>query len=143
MIKEYTNNVPAELRLCDDLNDVRLCYDVMENTTDSVLLMNFVQFHIFIAGIYSCLLQPKALNNQDQQLLSLVQQHSLNQALKSCQLLIHGIHRLAIVNMSSCKFPYLLPKTKVFNIIVRQLPCNCKRVHVPCFRCIDTIDFIA
>ena len=143
MIKEYTNNVPAELRLCDDLNDVRLCYDVMEKTTDSVLLMNFIQFHIFIAGIYSCLLQPKALTNQDQQLLSLVQQHSLSQTLKSCQLLIHGIHRLSIVNMSSCKFSYLVPEIKMPNIIIRQLPCNCKRVLVSCSRCINIIGFIA
>lgn len=119
MIKEYTKDVPAELRLCDDLNDIRLCYDVIEKTTDSVLLINFIQFHIFIASIYSCLLQPKALTDQDQQLLSLVQQHSLSQALKSCQLLIHGIHRLAIVNTSSCKFSYLVPEIKMSNIFIR------------------------
>jgi hypothetical protein len=98
----------------------------MEKTTNSVLLMNFLQFHLFIASIYSCLLQPKALTDQGQQLLSVVQQHSLSQALKSCRLLIHGIHRLAIIDTTSCKFPYLVPEIEISNIIIRQLPCNCK-----------------
>lgn len=103
VIKEYTKAVPADLRLCDDLNSAEMCYYAIENTTDSALLVNFVQFHILQISVYSSLLQPKALSNQGQQLLSSIQEHSLEKALKSAQFILCGIRRLATVNTTTCK----------------------------------------
>ncbi|CEP11348.1 hypothetical protein [Parasitella parasitica] len=112
VMKEYTEVIPAELRLCDDLSDVKKCYDAIEQTTDSVLLVNFVQYHFLNIGIYSSFLQPKAVSDQSQQLLSLVQQHSLSESLKSARLLIHAIHRLAAADTKSCN--YILSASKHF-----------------------------
>ncbi|KAI8639494.1 hypothetical protein BD408DRAFT_421392 [Parasitella parasitica] len=112
VMKEYTAAVPAELRLCDDLNDAKKCNDAIEQTTDSVLLVNFIQYHFLNISIYSSFLQPKALSDQGHQLLSLVQQHSLSESLKSAQLLIHATHQLAIADTKSCN--YILSASKHF-----------------------------
>ncbi|EPB85686.1 hypothetical protein HMPREF1544_07512 [Mucor circinelloides 1006PhL] len=116
VIKEYTKAVPAEFRLCDDLNNVEMCFHAIENTVDSVLLVNFVQFHILQMSVYSCLLQPKALNSQGQQLLSSIQEHSLENALKSTQFILCGIRRLAAADTTSCI--YLISATEyLFHVL--------------------------
>jgi hypothetical protein len=119
VMKEWAAAIPAEFRLCSDLYDSELCYKAIDEATDSVLLTNFIQFHIFHVSIYSCLLQPKSLSDYGQQLLSWVQEHSLSKALKSCQLVLHAIHRLAVADATSCKFfcSSLSAVDKILNII--------------------------
>ncbi|KAL7324662.1 hypothetical protein PS15p_209822 [Mucor circinelloides] len=104
LIKEYTRSVPADVRLCADMNNTAMCFEAMNTTTDSVLLINFMHFHVLQMSVYSCLLRPKALSDQGQQILSLVQEHSLSKALKSCQLMLRAIHRLAVTDATSCNY---------------------------------------
>lgn len=104
LIKEYTKNVPPDVRLCADMNDTRMCFEAIDKTKDPVLLINFMHFHILQMSVYSCLLRPKALTDQGQQILSLVQEHSLSRALKSCQLLVRTIHHLAAIDQTSCEY---------------------------------------
>lgn len=104
LIKEYTTKVPPDIRLCADMNNTDMCFEAIDKTKDPVLLVNFMHFHILQMSVYSCLLRPKALSDQGQQILSLVQEHSLSKALKSCQLLLHAIHRLAVTDQTSCNY---------------------------------------
>lgn len=103
-MKEWAQSMPAEFRLCDDLYDADMCFRAIDQATDSVLLTNFIQFHIFHVSTYSCLLQPKSMADYAQQILSWVQEHSLGMALKSCRLLLYAIHRLAVADTASCEF---------------------------------------
>ncbi|KAF1801226.1 hypothetical protein V8B55DRAFT_1528379 [Mucor lusitanicus] len=104
LIKEYTTKVPSDIRLCADMNNKRMCFEAIDKTRDPVLLVNFMHFHILQMSVYSCLLRPRALSDQGQQILSLVQEHSLSKALASCQLLLRAIHRLAVTDQSSCNY---------------------------------------
>ncbi|KAF1801225.1 Zn(2)-C6 fungal-specific transcription factor [Mucor lusitanicus] len=148
VIKEYTKAVPAEFRLCDDLNSAKMCYYAIENTTDSVLLVNFVQFHILQMSVYSSLLQPKALSNQGQQLLSSIQEHSLEKALKSAQFILCGIRRLANAETTLCI--YLISATEylfhVLDVLVMlSLSPNkqiAKEAEVLMKCCLDELDLV-
>ncbi|KAI8643652.1 hypothetical protein BD408DRAFT_149424 [Parasitella parasitica] len=104
VMREWASAMPAEFRLCDDLYDWEKCYKAIDQVTDSILLTNFIQFHVFHVSTYSCLLQPKSLSDYGQDLLSRVQEHSLTKALESCKLLLHAIHRLAVANPNSCNY---------------------------------------
>ncbi|KAL9545736.1 hypothetical protein MBANPS3_007008 [Mucor bainieri] len=104
VMKEWARSIPAEFRLCDDLYDAEMCFQAIDRATDSVLLTNFIQFHLFHVSTYSCLLQPKSLADDDQQILSWVQEHSLTTALRSCRLLLYAIRRLAVADTSSCNY---------------------------------------
>ncbi|KAK4516375.1 uncharacterized protein ATC70_011346 [Mucor velutinosus] len=105
VLREWAMALPAEFRLCNNLYDKEACYEAIDQTTDSVVLITFIHFHIFHVSIYSCLLQPKSLHGESQQpLLSWVQEHSLKKALRSCQLALYAIHRLTMAETNSCSY---------------------------------------
>lgn len=95
MILEWSNSIPKEFRLCIDLKDIDLCKAAVDKSTDSVVLMLFIQFQSFIISIHSCLLQPIALGSDNDQLLSFVQRRSLDTSLKGCKLIIHAVLRIS------------------------------------------------
>lgn len=104
VLQEWAASLPAEFRLCNDLYDKEACFKAIDQTTDSVVLITFIHFHIFHVSNYSCLLQPKSLHGEtQQQLLSWVQEHALQKALKSCQLALYAIHRLTMAETNSCE----------------------------------------
>lgn len=104
IINEWSSAMPEEFRLCADLKNEQLCREAIASTNDVIKLISFVHFHVFLIGIYSCLLQPIALGSENDQILSYVQQHSLESSLKSCRLLINTIHRMSVSDGSSnCK----------------------------------------
>lgn len=105
IINEWSNAMPEEFRLCADLKNEQLCREAIAKTNDVIKLASFVHFHVFMIGIYSCLLQPIALGTENDQLLSYVQQHSLQSSLTSCRLLIHTIHKLSTAkDTSNCHY---------------------------------------
>lgn len=112
LIKEYTANLSPDVRLCADMNNTSLCFEAIGKTKDPVLLMNFMHFHILQMSVYSCLLCPKALTDQGRQILSVVQEHSLSKALTSCRLLLRVIHRLGVIDQTSCEY-YCMPRTSL------------------------------
>ncbi|CAO3641969.1 unnamed protein product [Mucor hiemalis] len=101
IINEWSSAMPEEFRLCADLKNEQLCREAIASTNDVIKLISFVHFHVFLIGIYSCLLQPIALGSENDQILSYVQQHSLESSLKSCRLLINTIHRMSVSDGSS------------------------------------------
>lgn len=104
VLQEWAASLPAEFRLCNDLYDKEACFKAIDQTTDSVVLITFIHFHIYHVSTYSCLLQPKSLHGEtQQQLLSWVQEHSLQKALRSCQLALYAIHRLSMTETNSCE----------------------------------------
>lgn len=130
LIKEYTRTVPADVRLCADMNNTAMCFEAMNTTTDSVLLINFMHFHVLQMSVYSCLLRPRALSDQGQQILSVVQEHSLSKALKSCQLMLRAIHRLAVTDATSCEYMMFCNYFNIHSYRCRQLPDISKRILV-------------
>lgn len=95
MISEWVSTIPQEFRLCIGEKDMDLCKIVLDRTTDTVVLITFIQFQAFLINEYSCLLQPIALGNDNDQLLSFVQQRSLDKSLRGCKLLMHAVLRLS------------------------------------------------
>ncbi|GAN09053.1 hypothetical protein MAM1_0240c08575 [Mucor ambiguus] len=105
VLQEWAMSLPAEFRLCHDLYDKEACFKAIDQTTDSVVLTTFIHFHIFHVSTYSCLLQPKSLHGEtQQQLLSWVQERSLQKILRSCQLALYAIHRLTMAETNSCNY---------------------------------------
>lgn len=104
VIKEWTRCVPKEFLLCDDLHDVEKCKAAIDKETDCVVLIGFIHVHVLLLTIYTCLLQPIALGMNNEQLLSFVQQKSLENSLKGCRLLIYAVHRISdATGATSCK----------------------------------------
>ena len=112
--REWSESLPDQLRLCSNLKNETLCKQAIDATDDYLKLMTFVQYNIFTVGIYSCLLQPIALGRENCQLLSFVQQHSLDNSLQGCRLLIYAVHQMSKAsgynpcqyNSSACMFLY-------------------------------------
>ncbi|KAI8887579.1 hypothetical protein K501DRAFT_306352, partial [Backusella circina FSU 941] len=95
MFKEWWKGLPEKYHLCDDWLDVEQCKEKIDETQDSAPLMMFIRFQIFTMDIYSCLLQPKALDSDNNQLLSMVQELMLERSLHCCQLVSHCVKRLS------------------------------------------------
>jgi len=121
-------SLPAEFRLCNDLYDKEACFKAIDQATDSVVLATFIHFHMFHVSTYSCLLQPKTLHDETQQQLpAWVQEHSLQKALRSCQLALYAIHRLTMAETNSCKYCQTQHYTQslLICILYRQLQIVC------------------
>lgn len=105
MISDWSKQAPDGYCLCGDLNNIESCVEGIDSTSDCVLLMSFIHYQAFIVSIYSSLLQPIALGNDHNQLLSFIQQSSLEKSLKAGQLLIHAVNRISIIaeGTSLCK----------------------------------------
>ncbi|KAI8977289.1 hypothetical protein BDF20DRAFT_836107 [Mycotypha africana] len=78
VIQERGCSLPNEFRLCNDITN----FDAF----------TFMQFQLFQVMLYSSLLQPNALRSDNEQLLPYVQQHSLDQSLKSCRSMLYIIN---------------------------------------------------
>lgn len=104
VITEWNNGAPNGFRLCEDVNNIELCFKAIDNTTDCVMLMAFIHYQAFIVSIYASLLHPVVLGDNDQ-LLSFVQQSSLGKALKAGHILIHAVSHISAVaeGTSECK----------------------------------------
>lgn len=99
--------MPERFRLSPDMRNEQICMAAIDETDDFLKLLSFVHFHIFLVGIYSCLLQPVALGTENDQLLSFIQQHSLEDTLKSCRLIINAVHRMSRARgNSNCNYTY-------------------------------------
>ncbi|KAL7312429.1 hypothetical protein PS15m_008189 [Mucor circinelloides] len=151
VMKEWARSIPDEFRLCDDLYDEELCFKAIDQATDSILLTNFIQFHIFHVSTYSCLLQPKSMADYAQQILSWVQEHSLAMALKSCRLLLYAIHRLAVADTSSCNYilsasEFLFHALDVLVLLAlspnKQIAKEARSMMKSCLNELDSIKFM-
>lgn len=104
VIAEWNNSIPDELRLCADITNVDMCVTAIDKTTDCVLLLTFIHCQTFLVSIYPYLLHPVVLGKNQDELLSCVQQRSLENSLRACRLLIHAVHRISLADISTyCK----------------------------------------
>lgn len=116
VVKEWTSNDPNNLLIEEDLFDVEKCKAAIDKETDCIKLITFIHFHALLMTMYICLLQPIALGVNNEQILSFVQQRSLDNSLKGCRLLIYAVHRISdATGATSCKFYSLLQEQKVIH----------------------------
>lgn len=105
VILEWSASMPDEFNLCRNLKNYAVCKLAVSESEDCISLMVFIRCQIFIATIYSRLLRPIDKGEDYDQLLSCVQQRSLENSLTACRLLIHAIHRSSeIDSLNSCKY---------------------------------------
>lgn len=108
VLLEWGSQAPEVFQLCTDINDIEACMELIDNTTDCIMLMSFIHYQSFVVSVYSSLLHPITLGDNDQ-LLSIVQQRSLEKSLKAGHVLIHTVNRISAVaeNASACKYTNL------------------------------------
>lgn len=104
VLAEWALATPVEFRLCSNLKKPDMCKKAIDEATDPMRIMNFIQYHSWHINIYTCLLQPapsQTLANPE--VLAYVRQHSLEQALNSCHLLLYAVHHLSVTpTLSFC-----------------------------------------
>lgn len=112
VINEWFNCIPIKFRVSADFRSETMCKAAVDETSDCILLMTFLHFHLFLVNIYSSLAQPIALNEHNDLLLPIVQQACLHHTLKGCRLLLHTVYRIfALKGPSQCKFfSYILKR---------------------------------
>lgn len=104
VLKEWWKSVPQEYHLCDDWLDLEQAKAGVDECQDENHLALFNHFIVSMIDIYSSLLQPNAVETQNDQVLSVVQELSLRRCLNCCQLLIHSqIKCLVLSDTLSCK----------------------------------------
>ncbi|KAL7334187.1 hypothetical protein PS15p_202991 [Mucor circinelloides] len=147
VLQEWAMSLPAEFRLCNDLYDKEACFKAIDQTTDSVVLATFIHFHMFHVSTYSCLLQPKTLYDETQQQLpAWVQEHSLQRALRSCQLALYAIHRLTMAETNSCNYKLCASEFLFMALDVLALLALSPNMHIskearPMMKfCLDELD---
>jgi hypothetical protein len=103
VLNMWWRNAPSEYQVCIEWLDLEKCKDAISRCTNGSNLMFFNQFLAFMVDIYSTLLQPKALNNADDQILSVVQELTLRRSIHCSEVLIYSQARTTVLdNPPSC-----------------------------------------
>ncbi|KAG2198331.1 hypothetical protein INT47_003044 [Mucor saturninus] len=131
VLLEWGSHAPEVFKLCTDMNDTDALLEIIDNTTDCVMLISFIHYQSFIVSVYSSLLHPITLGDNDQ-LLSIVQQRSLEKSLTAGHVLIHAVSRISAIaegtslcyyKLAACDFMFHAINT----LLVLSLSAN---VHV-------------
>jgi hypothetical protein len=103
VINEWWTSLPPRYRMCPDWLDLDQCIKAMNETTDGVTLISFINFLIYILGAYSQMLQPKSTTNDS--VLSIVEKMTLERSLHCCRIVMCGFERAKHLDTySSCKY---------------------------------------
>lgn len=99
IITEWVQYMPVEIRICSSYKNPEGCKKAIDKTTDATLLLGFAQFHAYLVSMYYVLLRPSpSEDSRNEQLLTYVQHHSLEQALQCCGLLLYSVRRLSDIS---------------------------------------------
>ena len=113
-IAEWHASTPDKYRLCDNYLDVACCKEAIQTTADTTLLLAFMHFQVISTIIYSSLLRPVALKAKSDQLLSFIQNHTLEKALDGCRLLILAVRRVSQLERSETGTCYYMTSLILF-----------------------------
>lgn len=100
-VQEWVRSVPKEYRLCNDYLDPECCRQAIAQSTDMIMLLSYMHYTVLIIMIYGSLLKPIALRRDADQILSFVQNHSLEKTLAGCRLMIYTCARIAEIDTKS------------------------------------------
>ncbi|KAI8884027.1 hypothetical protein K501DRAFT_332930 [Backusella circina FSU 941] len=114
VINEWWSSLPKRYRICDHWLDSEQCIKNINETTDGVVLISFVNFLIYILGAFSQMLQPKSV--ADNTVLSIVENLTLERSLYCCRMVMCSFVRANHLDLdSTCRYS-LAMKRYLFHI---------------------------
>lgn len=104
LINNWWRDLPTRFRFCESWDSKEECEKAMDDCEDTVTLLTFNFFLVFILGLYSSLLKPLGNTNDPGDFLSAVQQYTLDKSYLCCHLLVYCSQKLSnIKSVPSCK----------------------------------------
>ncbi|KAI8887151.1 hypothetical protein K501DRAFT_176087, partial [Backusella circina FSU 941] len=105
IINEWWRDLPAKFRFCESWDSKEECEKAIDDCEDTVTLIIFNFFLVFILGLYSSLLKPLGNKNDPEDFLSAVQQYTLDKTYLFCHLLVYCSQKLSnIKTVPSCQY---------------------------------------
>lgn len=100
-VNEWRDGLPERYRMCNDWLNLEQCQSSINQCTDGLALIAFMNFLIYMLGVYSQMIQPKHV--PDNNILSIVEKMILERALYCCQMVMCGFNRARWLDVNSCK----------------------------------------
>ncbi|CAO3687550.1 unnamed protein product [Rhizopus stolonifer] len=126
ILLEYRQTIPGQKGFCEDIYNEEKCKKEIDESEDFFTIFVFVHFSSIVLSFYASCLQPVTLTNENEELLNIISQNSLERSQKAARLSFYGIKRIYRLKFTSCCFQLASTECIFYNIDTLILQLSAK-----------------